>query len=151
MSAVNDEWKLYRSEEVPKSVVYNDEGNVKRIDSYWDHVLSIRSKAGGVKYPQLTTIVQTCLTIAHGNADVERSLSVNKKLLTPKRTSLSGESLNGFRLCRYVVNMIGKVTDVPVTKKLLSSARQVHRKYAERKEAEKMEILIKEKSQQKTN
>jgi len=41
--------------------------------------------------------------------------------------------------------MIGKVTDVPVTKELLSSARQAHRKYAERKEAEKMEILMQEK------
>ncbi|KAH3782710.1 hypothetical protein DPMN_160629 [Dreissena polymorpha] len=40
--------------------------------------------------------------------------------------------------------MFGMVADVPVTKKLLSSVRQAHKKYTDRKEAEKMETLMKE-------
>lgn len=62
---VTNEWKMYRAEEIPELVIYDDEGNLKRIDSYWDHVLKVKNRAGGLKYPQLTKIVQTCLSIAH--------------------------------------------------------------------------------------
>ena len=133
VSAITDEWKLYRAEEIPKSVLYDKEENLKRIDSYRDYVLSTKNKAGALKYPHLTKVVQTCLSIAHGNADVERSLSINKKILTPERTCLSEESLNGLRMSRDVVSMFGKVADVPVTKELLSSVRQAHKKYTERR------------------
>ncbi|KAH3873181.1 hypothetical protein DPMN_036408 [Dreissena polymorpha] len=47
-------------------------------------------------------------------------------------------------MSRDVVSLFGKVADVPVTKELLSSVRQAHKKYTERKEAEKMETLMKE-------
>ena len=53
------------------------------------------------------------------------------------------------RMSRDVVSMFGKVADVPVTKELLSSVRQAHKKYIERKVAERMETLMKERKQTK--
>lgn len=142
VSAISDEWKVYRSEQITDANMYSTEGKLHRIDTYWNYVLSIRHAVSGLKYPKLSDVVHTCLAISHGNADVERSLSINKKILTFKRTCLTEESLNGLRLTRDVVTLHGKVTDVPVTKELLSSVRQACKRYAERKEAERLYIIL---------
>lgn len=85
----------------------------------------------------------TCLCLCHGNADVERSLSINKKLLTSERALLSEESLNGLRLTRDAVNMYkGNVTDVPITKELQSHVTKSYQKYRERVEIENAEARL---------
>ena len=43
-------------------------------------------------------IVKSLLSIAHYSADVEQSLSVNKKTVSPERTALGGVTING--MCR---------------------------------------------------
>ncbi|KAH3741070.1 hypothetical protein DPMN_047788 [Dreissena polymorpha] len=64
-----------------------------------------------------------------------------KKILTPKQTCLSVEFMNGLRMTRDIVSMYCDVTDVPISKELLTSVRQSNKKYSKRIEAEKEEKL----------
>ena len=77
--------------------MYDKDGELIRIDRYWCQVLSIKSASGELKYPHLRKVVLTCLCQPHGNQDVERSLSINKKMLIPERSVLSEDSVNGLR------------------------------------------------------
>ena len=43
------------------------------------------------------------LTLSHGNADVERSLSVNKQAIGTNRTLFTHESVNGIRQVKDAV------------------------------------------------
>lgn len=121
--------------------MYKD-GKLVRIDHFWNSVLGIKNASGQLKYPYLKKVVITCLCLPHGNADVERSLSVNKKLVTPERSLLSEESINGLRLTRDALSMYKSIVDIPITRELLSNVRLAHRKYKERVEAEKSEAAL---------
>ena len=146
---IRDEWKLYRADDIPDSKIYNDQDEIDRIDHYWGYVLSRKTPSGRLKYKNLRKLVISCLCISHGNADVERSLSINKKLLTNERTLLSEESLNGLRLTRDAVGMYkGKVTDIPMTKELQSSVAKSYQKYKDRIETEKAEFRLTESKKQ---
>lgn len=122
--------------------MYNKDGQLIRIDHYWNVIFSLKNASGEIKYANLKRVVMTCLCISHGNADVERSLSVNKKLVTPERCRLSDESVNGLRLTRDAVSMFQHVTDIPITKDLLAAVRQAHQKYETRREAERKEEAL---------
>lgn len=141
ISKVTDEWKIYRAEDIDDDKIYHD-GTLIRVDHFWNYVLNKKNASGGLKYQFLRKVVLTSLCIPHGNADVERSLSVNKKLVTPERSLLSEESVNGLRITRDAVSMYKSIADVPVTKELLGSVRQAHKKYKERVEAEKYEAQL---------
>ena len=73
------------------------------------------------------------LALPHGNADVERGLSDNKKMLGKDRVNLSEKSIIGSRLSKEAV----KIHDpedmqpecVPLTTELLSYVRGSHRVY----------------------
>jgi len=142
VSKVIDEWKLYRSETIKEDEMYDKDGGLIRIDHYWSHVLSIKSASGELKYPHLRKLVLTCLCLPYGNADVERSLSINKKLLTPERSLLSEESVNGLRLTRDEISMYKNISNIHISKDLLSHVRLAHKKYKEKVEAEKSEALL---------
>jgi len=142
VSKVIDEWKLYRSETIKEDEMYDKDGGLIRIDHYWSHVLSIKSASGELKYPHLRKLVLTCLCLPYGNADVERSLSINKKLLTPERSLLSEESVNGLRFIRDAMSMYKNISDIHISKDLLSHVRLAHKKYKEKVEAEKSEALL---------
>ena len=97
VSLVKDEWKLYQLEEIPVEW-YNDEnGNFKRVDSYWAQIFKIRDGSGNVKYKHLAKIVKSILSLPNGNVSVERSLSDNKNMLTSERTRLAKETMERLR------------------------------------------------------
>ena len=48
-----------------------------RIDHYWRNIFSIKMEDGNIKNKCLSELVKSALILPHGNADVERSLSVN--------------------------------------------------------------------------
>ena len=150
ISRVTDEWKLYRAENIKQDQIYK-EGHLVRIDHFWNYVLNLKNAGEELKYPYLRKVVHTCLCIPHGNADVERSLSVNKKLVTAERSLLSEESVNGLRLTRDAVSMYKTIADVPVTKELLRNVKQAHRRYTERVEAEKSEALLLDRKQKEAD
>jgi len=52
-----------------------------RVDHYWREMLSITTVVGEPKYPFLSVLVKTALALPHSNVDVERSLSVNNRMV----------------------------------------------------------------------
>ena len=63
---------------------------------------------------------RSALCLAHGNAEVERRLSENKRTVTSDRTLLSESSLNGLRMIKDTVNTQaeGKVHMMPISNEL---------------------------------
>ena len=104
------EWTKYRDDE---------NGNIKRIDHYWNEVLSRKTAAGMLKFPTVKNIVTSTLSLFHGNVDVESSFNINKNLRTAERTLLSEEKLNGLRITRDDASKYdGDIIQVSITKNI---------------------------------
>lgn len=141
-----DEWKLYGEEKVKSDI------HEIRIDEFWSQILEHESVSGRKKYPNLSRVVKAALTLAHSNADSERGLSVNKRLLGTDRTALSAKSVIGIRACKDTVRSFDGITNVPITKDLISVARASSKVYQqeleeERKKAEKLKQEKKEREE----
>jgi hypothetical protein len=96
------------------------------------------------------------LALPHGNADVERSFSTNKKLLTVDRAKLCPQTINACRLVKDALknNAKSEALNAVITPALLRSARSSYGKYKEfleeeRKRKEKEMTLKLEKLQRK--
>ena len=84
---VVDEWRALQAENIDKSwyeeEIVDDEGKsttkLIRVDHFWRKIFKIKLPSGLNKYTVLPKVLKTLLSIHHGNADVERSLSDNKK------------------------------------------------------------------------
>ena len=135
-------------EDIPDSW-YKKSGSdeYKRIDDYWKQVMDMKNGLGLHKFKVLPKFVKAVLCLAHGNADVEHTLSENKKVVTNERTLLSNESINGLRLAKDAVNVIGsgEVHSIPITPGLLRARKFVHRSYSARSNLEKEERAKKKK------
>jgi hypothetical protein len=142
-----DEWKLYQ---VERSAAGGCEGtqcaddNSFRIDHYWRDVMSQLGPNNASKFPKLSLLIKSALVIPHGNADVERSFSVNGNVLTDTRTQMSAESLNGLLLVKDALKFYDPVqslsSSIPVTKDLLRSCRLAYSAYQGRLEKEKEQV-----------
>lgn len=86
ISQVTDEWKMYQLSDIPGSLKLDDTGKDVRVDDYWNRVLQTKNSDSTPRYKVLEPLVKAVLCIAHGNAEVERSLSENKKMLSTERT-----------------------------------------------------------------
>ena len=47
-------------------------GKSLRIDYYWSKMKLMKDDMGHTKYPAIVSVVKSILTLAHGNADVEK-------------------------------------------------------------------------------
>ena len=75
--------------------------------------------------------MKCALSLSHGNADNERSLSVNKKTLSKERTSLSITTLNDLRATEDGIRNMDGLSNVSVSKNMLSSVKDSQRAYSE--------------------
>jgi len=155
---IGDEWMLYQAEnEINESWFMEEGGSYQRVDRYWARVLDVKTSTGKEKYPILGQFVKVVLAISHGQADVERGFSLNKYTVTSQRTHLSENAVNGLRTIKDAVthNGKGEPCQVPVTKSMLESVRQAHRKYKADRDAkqemekQKLKKEAEEKEQQK--
>ena len=89
VALVTNEWKVYQAGQV------NEKSATRRVYHYWAGVFQEKSLQGECKYSVLQKLVKGLLCLAHANADVERSLSANKKTVTSDRTSLGELTVNG--------------------------------------------------------
>ena len=99
---LNDEWKVYQVQDIPEDwyiLGRKDDGTTeyRRVDHYWQKVLDQKNFTGAACYKVLAKLVKAVLCLACGNAEVERSLSENKKVLTNELTLLSDASINALR------------------------------------------------------
>ena len=85
----------------------------------------MKNIAGNLKYHTLGKVVMASLALSHGNADVERGFSSNKRLITTDRTTLKSNTINACRLVKDAIriNANGVATGVSVTPALLTRAR----------------------------
>ena len=155
---VVDEWKIYRELEIPQSWVTDKDkkGNEQpvRLDKYWANIFGLTTAAGRPRFTVLPKVVKCALTLSHGNADTERSLSQNKKILTKERTSVQKSTLIGVRLIKDAVGASGgQAVDVKITKELLSHCKSAHQEYkkfvTEQQSKEREEKQKKEKEREK--
>ena len=58
-------------------------------------------------YYVLTKLVKDLFCLAHGNAEVERSLLENYRVQTSERRLLSDDSINAIRLTKYAIRVTG--------------------------------------------
>ena len=92
-----------------------EEGDLKlRVDQFW-HKVFITSDATGEKFSVLPKMIKCALVLCHSNADVERSLSINKKVVTKQNVSMKRETLTGLRSVKAAVLDYGVVDKVPIT------------------------------------
>ena len=137
---VTDEWKVYH-----EGSVIDSDSTTQRIDHYWASVFQEKNMQGKFKYSVLQKLVKSPLSLAHGNADKERSLCANKRTLTPDRASLGDLTINGLRAVKDHVKNHGEPHNVPITKGLLQASREAHRVYSKRLSDEKEELSRKKK------
>ena len=81
--------------------------------------------------------MKCALTLSHGNADNERSVSVNKKTLTKERASLSTTTLNGLRATEDGIKSMNGLCNISVTKAMLCCVKDSHKAYLEHMEIER--------------
>lgn len=130
-----EEWKIYQVEKF--------EDSTDRIDHYWRNVFSIKCKDGSQKFPLLGKVVKAVLVIPHGNSDVERGSSENKRMIGTDRTELNEVSLNGLRTAKDAVYWFDpenrKPENVPLTTDIITSAVAAHKSYKARLESQRLE------------
>ena len=146
IESIADDWKMYQSQEIPSNWYIDPETNMyKRIDTFWAAVLQQKDSFGNLRYRALSKFVKGVLCLAHGNADVERSLSQNKNTVTSDRVKLSDESINGLRLVKDAVNVVaeGNVHLMPITPGMIRSRKFAYRTYSARIAAEREDLAKK--------
>ena len=77
----------------------------------------------------LGKVIKCALSLSHGNADNERSLSINKNTLCKERSSLSITALNGLRAVEDGVRNEGGISNVAVNKGMLVSVKSSQKAY----------------------
>jgi hypothetical protein len=89
------------------------------------------------KYHTVTDVLKMSLSLHHGNADVEKRLSVNNSIITKERNQLSKAAINGLRdtdaVKLYDLELM-RPEKFLMTKHFLSSARNAHFDYQRRGE-----------------
>ena len=93
-----DEWKLYQNDGD-----ISDIDTDQRVDHYWNAVFLLTSVEGNGHYQLLPCLVKSCLVLAHANADSERSLSVNARVVTKERSRFGEQTIVGLRLLKDAV------------------------------------------------
>ena len=137
ISIVTDEWKLYQLES-EENLTHQD----GRIDHYWWNVFKIKTMSGDIKYPLLSKLVKSVLSLPHGNSAVERSLSHNKNTVTDVRTELLDQTITALRRMKEYARSKGGAENIIITPRMVELVREAKKKDDERiaKERKKKEL-----------
>ena len=128
LTVLTDEWRIYAETDIPEEWAQKD-GSAVRVDQYWSKVLKLKSVSGCQKFSILGKVIKCALSLSHGNADNERSLSITKNTLSKERSSLSITALNGLRAVEDGVRNEGGLSNVAVNKGMLVSVKSSHKAY----------------------
>ena len=126
-----DEWRVYAKTDIPEEWVSKEVSSSVTVDHYWDNVLKLKSVVGSQRFCILTKVIKCALSLSHGNSDNERVLSVNKKNLSRERTILSITIVNGFRATEGGIRNMDGLSNISVSKKMLSLVKDSHRAHLE--------------------
>lgn len=124
---LSDEWNLLKLEKLPEFK------KSERIDHYWQaNIFDKTNFNNDIKYPLVTKVVKACLSLSHGNSDVERGFSKSKLSLTKDKTNMSERTLNARLLTHDSTKKFkGRLHLLPITNDLLTMARRARQSYME--------------------
>ena len=149
LAVLTDEWRIYAETDIPEEWAQKD-GLAVRVDQYWSKVLKLKSVSGSQKFSALGKVIKCALScLSHGNADNEKSLSINKNTLSKERSSLSVTALNGLRAVDDGVRNEGGLSNVAVNKGMLVSVKSPHKAYLAHVEEERKKIYKRKFSEEK--
>lgn len=138
--SVGDKWAHYMEVEIKEEYLH------LRVDHFWNKVFGGIDTSGD-KFIVLPKMVKCALALCHSNADVERSLSVNKRMLTKMNTRMSAETIVGLRSTKAVVQEYGHASKVPITIYMVKAVQNSYKLYSQhmREEQDKKKTKEKEK------
>lgn len=102
----------------------------ERIDHFWVKVLVAMEETTGEKQQELERLVKLCCSVAHGNAFLERGMSITKRVVDG-RSSMSEVGVKASKVVKEVIRRHGGVTSVPITRELLSAVCKSSYRYRE--------------------
>ena len=146
INSLSDEWKLYQLDDISleffKTKDFNE--NVEeillkeRVGHYWRKIELMKNAVGDLKYPLIIKVVKVALSLAHGNAEVERGLSENAKNVTKDWVLLSEASVDAIPSTKDGLKSVNNQPHtVPITKEFIQFGRRVHCAYNSWQEVEK--------------
>ena len=130
LTLLTDEWRVYAETDIPQEWVQKEDGTPVRIDQYWNEVLQLKTPLGSQKFSVLAKTVNFAL-------NSERSLSVNKKTLSKERSGLSIVTLNGLQATDNGIRNVNGLSNIVVTKEMLSPGIGSYKAYMQHIDKEK--------------
>ena len=97
-SSVLNEWKLLQADEEISELDTN-----QRVDHYWNAVFLLKSIDGKSRYQCLPLVMKSGLLFAQTNAESERSLSINARVVTSERSALGEVTITVLRSVKEAV------------------------------------------------
>ena len=96
----------------------------QRSEHYWNDVFALKSVANTNRYTILPCVIKSGLVLAQMNAESERSLSINARVVTKERCALGDTTICGLRAVKDAVRFYDPVgtqpEKIPVTKAMCS-------------------------------
>ena len=87
----------------------------ERVDHYWKNIELMKKAVGDLKYPLIIKVVKAAISLAHGNAEVERGFSESAKNVI-KDSVLSEASVNAIQSTKDGLKLVSNQSHtVPIT------------------------------------
>ena len=132
---VVDEWKVYQVDtDLPN---YDPK---ERIEVFWKQVFELQGLAGEPKYQILPVVVKSALVLTQTNAESERSLSVNARIVTKDRSLLGEKIIVGIHTPKEAVRFFdpdNKPEKIKINSNLKKAVKSAHAAYQDHLEREK--------------
>ena len=88
------EWRKLPFENAITGKLLSNVDDEVDFQEFWKVVMKLREEHGSPKYPDLTVLVSTFMTLPHSNADAERAFSMLTEVVTNLRTHLAQETVD---------------------------------------------------------
>ena len=109
----------------------------ERVDHYWKNIELMKKAVGDLKYPLIIKVVKAAISLAHGNAEVERGFSKSSKNVI-KDSVLSEASVNAIQSTKDGLKSVNKQPHtLPITNEFIQFGRSEHCAYNLWQEEEK--------------
>ena len=157
IDSLSDEWKLYQLDHISleffKTKGFDKNGEdillKERVDHYWRKIELMKDAVGDLKYPLIIKVVKATLSLAQGNAEIERGFSESAKNVTKDRVLLSEASVNAILSTKDGLKSVNNQPHtVPIKKEFIQFGRSAHCAYNLRQEEEK-QVAVEQKRKKK--
>ena len=97
-----------------------------------------KSDECGNQFEVLHKVIKFALALIHSNADVERSLSINRRILTKENNHMNDETYIGLGAIKAAIKEFGSVNNISVTFDMVKAAEESCQLYVEHLKQEQL-------------